>query len=913
MPDRPDLLARLTLVPTLNDRTDDGISLAATIDEGVCNAQIRPEKLRAPVPAANHLQRVQLLDRMQLSDAARLILVEAAAGFGKTTLLSQYRERCETSGRKVLWLTLDAVDNELRHLAAHLLVALQTLGEFPGKQKPIDFTAQGLLDRLVTLQQPFAIFLDDFETLESPPALDFVRRILASLPTNGLLVIASRTTPNLALGRLRAHGQLLDINTDSLRMSLTETTAFMRGKYGLTLQDREIAALQHRTEGWITALYMSALSLKGRHDPVGFVASLSSSSLELTHYLAEDILGRQPDDCREFLLQSSVLEHFNAALCNAVTSCNDSQAMIEYLQRANLFIQPVDEQHHWFRYHPLFADFLRRVLARQHPQQPAKLHAIAAHWYLGKHMPVAAIENFLIAGEADNASKQIDRYLDELIDAGRLRLLLRWFEQLPDEILDNYPRLVMTHAWTLVLDRRYQDAMQRIERQPANLQTDTIRCLLQVFTDQIDAAYTTGMTQIERLSPQDRLNYGLVATPLAYCMIATGRYAQARCLLTQMVGHGTQSRSTLVENIVICVESILDLIQGRLESAVVRLRTINANRLQNPGGKWTGGRPSLDILRALTCYEQDDFEQAQQILSDIPPNALDSGGPDPMIVRHVLLARIALEQGRRDDWVQQLAELEQLGRSSGSLRIYSAAWLERARVATLENRPDSAAQALHNAELAGQWDRPDLLLYSCDVDTPFIACQRLRIFNAEHASAVSALGPAIAEALERQHNRRALKLRLLFAMALEGLGRHKQALETLTPALCLASKEGFVRTFIDEGLPLAKLLQRWAVSNQAQCKSLDIDPPFLTQLLQRSASLNAQAAAQDEDPDAALTTRELHVMQLLAAGNRNRAIAEQMHLSEHTVKTHLRNISAKLGAQGRTEIIAIARAKGLLD
>ncbi|NUU38236.1 LuxR C-terminal-related transcriptional regulator [Pseudomonas sp. C2B4] len=915
MPDRPDLLARLTLVPPLNDTLDDR-SAVGTADAKLHASRIHPEKFRVPGTAASHLSRVHLLDRMDSPQNARLILVEAAAGFGKTTLLLQYRERCLARGRRVLWLTLDAADNELRRLSAHLHVALQGLGAPADSEKPTDFSPQALLDKLGRLDQPFAIFLDDFETLESAPALDFVRQLLTVLPSCGLLVIASRTTPDIALGRLRAHGQMRDITTDALRMSLAETTTFLRDKCSLSLEDAEIATLQQRTEGWITALYLSTLSLRGRTAPADFVASLSGANLELADYLAEDILGRQTDECRQFLLNSSVLGRFCAALCDAVTGRHDSQAMIDYLQRANLFIQPTDEQHRWFRYHPLFADFLRRALERHSPGQAKKLHAMAARWYLTENQPAAAIEHYLLAGDADNASRQIDRHLDALIDAGRLRWLLRWFEQIPDRVLDGYPRLILAHAWTLVLDHRYQDAMQWVERHRDTQEMGTIRCLLQVFTDQIDAAYATALAEIEQVSPQDVLQYGMLATTLAYCMVATGHFEQARGLLTRMVSQGAQNRSILVDSIAVCVECILDLILGRLESAVARLQAASEAQAQRLEGKWAGGRPSLDTLRAMARYEQDALVQARQLLSDIPAYALDSGGPDPLIVRHVLLARIAYQQGERAVWVQHLAELEQLGRRSGSLRILSAAWLERARIATLENRLDIAAQALHHAELAGSWERPDLVLHTCDTDTHFIARQRLRIASGEFATAATALQPAIAEALERQHHRRALKLRLLHALALDGLGRNKEALDTLTPALRLASDEGFRRTFIDEGPAVAKLLQRWAVAFKAQCKSLGIAPEFLTDLLQRSATQGTQGtqaeAAVDEE-DTPLTTREFHVIRLLAAGNRNRAIAEQMHLSEHTVKTHLRNISAKLGAQSRTEVIAIARAKGLLD
>ncbi|UVE16126.1 LuxR C-terminal-related transcriptional regulator [Pseudomonas sp. LS44] len=904
--DRPDLLARLSLIPTVAEAPAHQAwpDLTETGNAGPSELHIHPTKFSVPRAVTSPLPRHALLQRMSDADAPRLILISAAAGFGKTTLLRLYREHCLAQGRRVLWLNLDAADNQPRRLAAHLRAGLQ-----PGESVRGDETS--LLTYLGSLDEPFSILLDDFEALTAPAALDFIRRLLEALPACGSLVIASRTTPDISLGRLRAQGQVLEIGTAALRFTPEETATYLRETCGLELDDSEVASLQHSTEGWITALYLATLSLQGRSDRTAFIHLLSGSSLELADYLAEDILANQSEELRNFLLQTSILDDFCVPLCDELLGSHNSQALIDQLERANLFIQPTDPQRHWYRYHRLFREFLSHALERQLPGQAEHLHRRAAQWYLKTERPLAAIEQHLQATDWAAGAELLDRQLDALVDAGRLRLLLRWLERLPADVLDVYPRLVLSHAWTLLLDRRYQHAMRVVERHPAGPEIQAIRCLLLALTDQLDAALALGQTQIERLSPHDGLQYSIVATPLAFCLVYAGRYDDARHILTEMAHQGSQGGRALLGGIATYIESTLELTQGHLRDSSARLEAARLTETPEQSSKWGAGKPTLDILRAVVLYEGDELVKAGHILAGIPADALDIAGSDSLITRLVLLARIALQLGDRDAWLHHLAELEQLGRGSGSMRILCAVWLERTRVATLEDRLDIAAQALHSAELSGGWVRPDRSTNSCDTDTPFIARQRLQIARGQYREAVTALRPAIETALQYQHYRRALKLRLLLAMAQAGTGRRKDALTTLTAALQLASKEGFLRTFLDEGAALEKLMRSWAVSFQALCSSLNISPAFITDLLHRYETQHG--AKTTPQADLQLTAREIDVIRLLAAGNRNRAIAEQMCLSEHTVKSHLRSVSGKLGAKSRTEVLAIARAHGLLD
>ncbi|WP_371227681.1 LuxR C-terminal-related transcriptional regulator [Pseudomonas sp. QE6] len=894
------------------------------------SAQVHPPRILAskfavPVAASTHLLRQHLLEQMEQADAARLILVRAAAGFGKTTLLQQYRERCLATGRQVLWLNLDAADNDLLRFVAHLSTGLRQLDgaapiEEPGRTQPM----QDLLEELSDRTQPFALLFDEFEAVHNPAVLSFVQQLIDALPSCGVLLIASRATPDIGLGRIRARGQLLEINPSALRFTIEEATRFIRDKRQLPLRDNEIATLHRCTEGWITAIYLASLSLQGRTDQAAFVASFSGSNLELAEYLAEDILARQNDECRDFLLQTSVLDQLSAPLCDAVTGLGNGQAMLAYLERANLFIFPADNEHQWFRYHSLFASYLRDALERRHPGRASTLHRAAAQWYLAQQRPVPAIDHLLRAGAREEATRHLARHIADFMDVGRSRLLLRWLDQIPAEVLKDYPTLCLGYSWTLALHRRYADALHSIgllEReaaggeQPVALEAETIRCLLLALTDQVEECCEAGLAHIQRIPDDEQFQYGVIANSLAYSLVSTGRYEEARRLLSRAILRCSQSRTASMGSVASCIEGVLDMIQGRLGNAVARLQA--AAQRQSEGGveKVLAGRPSLEITLSIALYETDALEEVAQLLGEVLPNAKESSPPDSLISSHVLLARIALLHGDRDSWLRHLADLEQIGQQAGSARAICSAWLERARIATLENRLEAAAQSLRYAELHGDWERPGILLNGNDVDTPSIARLRLRIAQGDYAEPERLLGEAMASAQQRQQHRRELKLRLLRALALDGLGRGEAAFEELTEALRFASHEGFLRTFLDEGPSLGALLQRWAVPCQSQSRALGIEPRFLATLLQRFAGTGetqAAGAAAGAGGDA-LTSREIQVIRLLAAGHRNKVIAEKMFLSEFTVKSHLRNINAKLGAQGRTEAVAIARARGLLD
>ncbi|MNJ25678.1 HTH-type transcriptional regulator MalT [compost metagenome] len=874
-------------------------------------------KYASPKSADSHLPRLRLLEQMANTDTTRLILIRAAAGFGKTTLLQQYRERSLAAGKQVLWVNLEPADNDLPRFLRILASGLAACLPASIEDAPV-CGVDALLEQIAACTQPFALLLDEVEVIQNSEVLEFFQQLIEQLPAGCVLVMASRAAPAIGLGRIRARGQLLEIKPADLRFTPEESMAFIRDKRQIPLRDNELATLYRCTEGWIAGLYLASLSLKDREDHGAFIASFSGSNLELAEYLTEDILMRQSEDCRLFLMQTSILDQFCVPLCQAVTGRSDSGAMLEHLDRSNLFLVPVDSQQQWFRYHHLFASFLRHALERLHPTMAKGLHETAAQWFFANEQPIPAIEHLFSAGLHDEAARRLNQHMDTLINSGRTRLLLRWLDRIDQETRDGYPYLTKSYAWLLATTTRMKDALlvaQRLERvcgpQYAYV-TRVLHCLQLGATDHAEACCTLGLELLGQM-PADEVNlYMVLASSVAQNLVANGRYDEARSLLSTALQRNPHINVSFLRHTFSVNESILDLIQGRLSNALVRMQGTVDAPLGSSQRKSHEAKLSLDIFYGLLMYEVAAFDQAEKTLTRCLYFAKQVISPENQIVTHVLTARIAYNKGDRNTWMRCLVELEQIGQQVGSRRLQCSAWLERARVAILEQRLDVASQALHAADQNGDWDRPDFIRFANEVDTPSIARQRLRIVQGEGAQAAQALRTAIEQARHWQHVRRELKLHILLAMALDSQQHAQEAFQALNDALRLASHEGFLATFIEEGERLAGLVQRWAVSGRPRCKELGIEPNFVEELLQYLGAEAGESAAVHDDNGAqkVLTAREYQILQLLAVGLKNRDIAEKVFLSEFTVKSHLQKIYAKLDTKGRTETLAIARSKG---
>ncbi len=878
-----------------------------------------------PRPAV--VPRDALAERVLGAAGVKLVLVRAPAGFGKTTTLLQVRERLDAAGVATAWHTLDRADNDLPRLLAGLSEALAALGR-DGAGAPLD-----VLAALSREGAPFALFLDDLELISEPAVLSLLGELIERLPRRGQLVMATRSLPALPLARLRARGQLLEIDAELLRFSLAEAGDYFRLRGGEALPAATVARLHHKTEGWVAALWLVSLALQrlagggggGGERSADFVERFSGSSRAVADYLAEDVLAHQPPEVRDFLLRTSILRHLSAPVCRALLPRVDCQRMLERLEAANLFLTPVDEGAAPLRYHAMFADFLRAQLEREHPDEVARLHLAASGWYEGEGRPVPAIDHAIDGGDHPHALTLLAQHGERFLEQGRMRLLARWFAAVPPALLQQQPRLMAIAVWADAFTHGPWQAMRELEQAGLQHSDDAIvrghvnalQPLLLAMMDRHEQADEVGRASLARLPTASPFADSVLLNAMAHVLSVMGEQTEPQRLLD--AARRAHRDSTFNRMYTESMEGALDLKQARLRQATARFRLAVGATPRVASYHHTNGNAWAGVLYAGALYEADQLDEAERLLNVYLPLAREVGLPDHMIASHRMRARISFGQGDIDAAFEGLAELEVLGHQRQLPRVVVSAKLERSRLLLLQGNGAAALAELQRADEASVWARVARQhLPAHDVDDMAIARLRWDIHAGDARSALPRLDSLLHEAQADGRLHRMLKLRMLQALAQRRTGALAAATETLAALLADSCREGFVRLIVDEGPLVLPLLQRV----QAGLEDAGRDggrrsDPILAEHVQRLiAALGGPVA--DDEPDElqapgagaspeTLTRKEIRVLQLLAEGYSNNALAEKLFVSDSTVRTHLRNINAKLGAHSRTQAVAIAR------
>jgi LuxR family maltose regulon positive regulatory protein len=424
-------------------------------------------KLRVPKSRSNLVARPRLRQALGWNEGRKLTLVSAPAGFGKTTLLGEWTDDWLAQGRSVAWVSLDEADNDPSRFLGYLVGALQTAEEGIGEgvlaslpspeSPPIEMVMGALINELVDLPQEIMVVLDDYHLIGSEQVHAAVSYVIEHLPENVHLVVSGRADPPLPLPKLRARNQMTEIRAAELRFTTDEAAAFLRDAMGLALSDADAVALGEITEGWVAALQLAALLMRDREDVSSFVESFSGSNRYVLDFLADEVLASQPIIVRDFLLATSVLGRMMASLCDALTGRSDGQVMLERLERENLFVVALDDERRWYRYHHLFADFLRERLGREKPELAGELHLRASDWYEDNGLLPEAIEHAFSAPDHERAARLVERGIEEAWPRGEVPTVLRWLVALPAEAKRRRPRLLLQQAQALVLTGRSGD------------------------------------------------------------------------------------------------------------------------------------------------------------------------------------------------------------------------------------------------------------------------------------------------------------------------------------------------------------------------------------------------------------------------------------------------------------------------
>jgi LuxR family maltose regulon positive regulatory protein len=937
-------------------------------------------KIIAPQIPNKFVHRHRLTGRVQQGIQGPLTLLAAPAGFGKTLLLLEWTRETHLP---VAWLTLDSDDNDLSRFFRYLIGALQNIETSLGEEA-LDFTLSStggglkvgltlLINELSTLQKEIALVLDEFQVLENPLALQGVGFLLKYLPPNLHLVIASRSEPEIDLTYLRAKGRVVEVGADELRFTSEEVDQYFQQAVGLQLSPETIQELEERTDGWITSLQMAAISLKNQADPATLLASLQGKAYYLAGFLAEEILDRQPEEIRHFLLRSSILETLSGPLCEAVVDPEAQPgygaAMLNRLEHAQLFITALDEKHEWFRYHPVFADFLRQLQEEVNPAEIPGLHQRAALWLEANGSLREAFRHALASKGVEWAADLIERNALPMINMGEVTALARWIGRLPDVITRQRPHLILAYAWALIVTHQADIARDWL---------DELQRLLDKHEKQTAAAPI--LNDLGPVESFEKVNWSIIRGGLALCesylAMASGDMEQATELSQQATHHLYDEEpyysSTYFRSIVALNDSISSILSGDTQKAIESLRAATRiARQANNQFVMIVAASSMADMQALQGQLTKAWETLQRVQhwargpegKPHPLVGLVGMGLGEILLEHDLLeeARDYLERGvriTRSMWyigslhgVISLARLLQaMGDIPGTLEVIEEA--ARIALSTDASQWDDAFVAAtairlalqrNDLAVAEQWWKkggfPDLNTPIALESYPYHIFEYLLLTQAEFLlvkgqetyrvgdlqQAAELLEMLLLEAERFQRVTSQIQILVLQAMVQTALG-DEGSKKTLLRALALGEPEGYRRVYLDEGWRLAELLR--------QCRSVQQESgshlpslAFLESLLEAFQRMEAgrefvyRPVEQRISPKIthledgfpiSLSAREVEVLVLIAEGKSNQEISAELYLALNTIKRHTYNIFAKLEVKKRTQAVSKARKLGLI-
>jgi LuxR family transcriptional regulator, maltose regulon positive regulatory protein len=885
-------------------------------------------KLHVPRRRRSLLARPRLSGRLDHAGEVTLTLVSAPAGFGKTTLLTEWLAAAE--GRPVAWLSLDRRDNDPVTFWTYLLSALRAtphgvgadaLALLQSSQASTEEVLATLVNDLDAVPDHLVLVLDDYHLVEAREVHDGMTFLLEHLPPQIHLVLVTRADPPLPLllARLRGRGELLEVRADDLRFTSEEAAAYLNEVAGLALTAHDVEALEARTEGWIAALQLAALSLQGRDDVAGFIAGFAGDDRYIVDYLIEEVLQRQPDDIRDFLLQTSILSRLSGALADAVTGRDGGAAMLEVLDRANLFLVPLDGRRHWYRYHHLFADVLRARLLAEQPDRVGELHRRASGWYEGNEEPSEAIRHALAGGDAERAADLVELGAPALRQNRQETTLRHWLEALPGEVLRNRPRLGLAYAGTLVqhgeidgVDRCLRDAERWLEEQASagvedavvrevRSQTALYRAAQARVTGDVAGTVNHARRVLDLAGEDDHLVRGAAAGVLGLAHWSSGDLEVAHRWWSD--SHASLSRAGHHSDTLGVSIALADIrvAQGRLRDAMVTFERGLAVATA-PGSPVLRGAADMHVGLSELYRERDDLERARQHLAASAELGERAGLPQNRHRWRVAMARVREAEGDLGGAVELLDEAE---------RLYAGDLFPDVRpIAALRARVELARGSV---ERALAWVRERRL--SVDDDLTYLRefehVTLVRTLLAQHAEtgderalsdATGLLERLLPAAVDGQRTGSVIEVLVLQALSRSARGDVPGALEPLARALTLAEPEGHARVFMDEGRPMAALLRALPTQEAARAA-------YVRRLLAALSAAGGGTPAQQGliEP---LSVRELEVLRLLGTDLDGPGIARELVVSLNTVRTHTKNIYAKLGVNSRR---AAVRRGGELD
>lgn len=909
-------------------------------------------KLYIPRLRPSVIARQRLSGRMNRGSEARLTLISAPAGFGKTTLLAAWLAAADTQDRSVAWLSLDENDRQPATFWTYVISALQTAvpgvgaGVLPllqSAQPPIETVLAAVLNELSAVPNDVALVLDDYHLVDGPDIRPGMAFLLEHLPPHVHLVISTRADPLLPLARLRVRGELVEVRATDLRFTPDEAAAYLNDVIGLGLTAKDIAALEGRTEGWIAALQLAALSMQGRDDLGAFIAGFAGDDRYIVDYLVEEVLQRQTDQVRTFLLRTCVLDRLTGPLCDAVTGEHGGKATLEALDRANLFVVPLDDSRQWYRYHHLFADVLRTHLVDERADEVTDLHRQASNWYDLYGQPLPAVRHALAAGDVERAADLVELAIPELRRNRQDATIRGWVDVIPDEVVRLRPVLAIGLVGGLMVGSEFDGVEERLRdaerwlqpgtRDPERSQApsagmvvvdqaefarlpaaiEMYRAALALARGDAPGVHRHAQLAIDRAAEQDHVVRGAASALSGLAFWAGGDLEAAHRAYSACVER--LQRAGHISDVLGCSITLGDIriTQGRLGDALRTYQQALQLASQEAGPVLRGTADMYVGMSQIAC-ERNDLATAIQHLRRSQELGEHTGlGQNPYRWR-VAMARILESQGDLAGALSLLDEAQQvyMGDFSPNVRPVPAL---RARVLALQG---NVTQAL-------DWAREQSL--SVDDDLTYVHefehITLARVLLAQYATdgdkgslngATRLLRRLLSAAEAGGRTGNVIEILILQSLAHRAGGDTPSALAPLQRALTLAEPEGYVRQFVDAGPPMASLLKAVAAQRPALAyvdRLLAICTVDASTVAERPAADTANRQRRDlVDP---LSERELDVLRLLATDLDGPDIARRLIVSVNTMRTHTKSIYAKLGVNSRRAAVSRAEELNLLS
>jgi len=917
------------------------------------SAPILLTKLFIPATQPQLVSRPRLIERLNHGLHHKLTLISAPAGFGKTTVVTEWirdlqRENHPENAAKIAWCSLDDGDDDLNRFLTYLIAALNqidwpdsigagalTMLESP-QPPPSEAVLTSLINEITVIPDKAILVLDDYHVIDSQPVHDALAFLLDNLPPQLHLVIATREDPPIQISRLRVRGQLTEIRALDLRFTSTETAEFLNRVMGLNLSGEDIVALETRTEGWIAGLQLAAISMKGHKDASEFIESFSGSNRLVLDYLIEEILDQQPDHIRSFLLQTAMCARFTASLCDALTGQDNGQQTLEALERANLFIVPLDNERRWYRYHHLFGELLRQRLRQSRPDLVIALHKQASVWYEQNEFADEAIEQSLRAEDFERAARLIAVQADAFWRRGQQTKLRQWLNLLPAELVVSNPYLCILRAWDQFASGRQESAEESLQAAEKALSSNhgSATGPLPVLRDQLTAndkmkiqgrvaairaflAFIQGdvaeirrysLKALEVLPDQDQTWRSATAVVLGDAYSLGGEVAKAHQVRMEALQASKEAGNiymTLIAGMKLAV-TLREL--GQLEQ-VIQICQQQLHLANESGLSKSELAGWLLAIWGEVLAERNDLDGALD-KAELGARLAESGSDVAILGWSFLcLTRVLFARGDLTGAEEIIRKVEVFAREvlvPPWITNLLSAW--QLRIWLAQDRLNAVSDWLEAGELKLDGDIPNLH------EKEYIVLARFLMADGQFDEAANLAQRLLKTAEAGGRISRMIEILIVQALLFQARSDSIHSMKALERTITLAQSGGFVRVFVDEGPPMARLLYE-ALSSEIAPDQADYVQRLLAAFPVEKPEQRQRTLLQSDEFELIepLTDREIEVLRLIAEGLSRQEIASQLVLSLNTVKVHARNIYGKLGVHSQMQAVGKARALGLLD